>query len=537
MAALLALMDPGDLWIGGRFTTLVVGLWETSVASALVLAGLALVPRCLRSAGVGLSLLCGAFLGAAVLFTPLALIMLASAGPAWLVAWLVSRPRPTLQATARALFLALLSAAAVCSFWLVPFLMGSAERMVPGLGPLPASEVWAHLLDGSLLVSPPVLTWIALVGLGMLLVRREPFGVFVALYVALVPVFTTAEVVGFLAPHADRVALDSLMLPRLLGLVRPLCFLACGHAVITLARSTQGALGRGRWPDRVYAGLVAVLLGGAFAWWAWGIPAFLRLPLPGILEERPRDHFERALDAARPLVGPDDRLALFTNRDQPHSPDPELLLGPVALRGIKAHMMNGYPASMATFRFQAWDLEALGRLGVTAVISRGRPPASLRSVPVVARFGDFEVLRVRSLPPVWLDGPGRASVVRWDGEEIAVRVEGSPPGHHLHLVLTYTNLWRQADGRPVEPDPWKVQAATEGCAWISRVPARNGLVVLHYAEAPGQRLGRGLSLGILGVLALVLVIPRLGGWHRTGRSEPRSGSDEPSDEASRSSAT
>lgn len=499
VAALLALVDPGDVWTGGRSSTLGVGLWETSVACALVVAGLGLVPGCVRRGPGWTAAACGALLGVAVLFTPLSLVMLAVSLPAWALAFLAARPRPRLRDVVRPLPVVVLSALAICGFWLVPFLTTSIYRSVPGVPPSTSAEVWAHVMDGTLLVSPALFTGIALCGLGMLLGRRDPFSLFVALYVPLVLFGTTAEVVGLLAPAGRSV--DALMLPRLVGPVRLLCFVAFGYAVAAVARGAGRTLGRG-W-GRAGAVVLALLLGSMARPGLQAVLDVLHQPLPVGLEAGERQDLDRALDAAAPLVGTEGRLALY---EEPHAPCGEVMLGPVALRGMKVHLMKEYPASMFAGRFFAGDPEPLGRLGVTALLSNGPPPLDLAALPRVGRFGQFELRRVQPRPRAWLDGPGHTRVVRWTREEIAVEVTGSRPGDHLDLMLTWHGQWRQADGQPTEPFQWKVRSDPQHFAWLSRLPARDGLVVLRYVAGPEQHVGLGVSLACL--LGLVLMLRR-----------------------------
>ncbi len=500
LAGLFALLDPGGWWVGGHEFTVKVGVWPAAPAASLVLLALALVPAAVRSGSVRRLAVPGLLIGAGVLFHPLALLLALAALPAMALALALEEPRLPLACLTRGGAMVALAALAVCAFWLVPFLLASPFRANLPFPPPRWTETWRLLVDARLLRQPPLWFGVTLCGLLLLAARGDAFSRFAALFAPGAVVLATRECLEMLqlaGGPAGRWALN-LQLERLYFLVRPIGFMAAGHALATLfppaLRLVRGGGRRAGAARLAAAGVTALLL----VFPRVQILGWPAVAVPQDLSPADRHHLARALDEARVLVEPGQRLALSGN------PYDHALLGPAALRGFKVEKLGAVASTTYRTAFDSdsperlWTPEMLARTGATALLARRAAPAAFAHFPLVGRFGPFELRRVPPAPRVWIDGgPGQASVLSWDDELIRVEVRGAGQGQgggELRLMLGFYDAWRSADGAQPVPFDWRGQALTS-------LPARDGVVELAYHKPPREWLGLAISIMALAALA------------------------------------
>jgi hypothetical protein len=495
VAGLITLVDPGDFSIGGYSFSVNWGCWPCAAAGSGTLVAVALLPGALQRGTVRALAPVGILLGASVMFHPVALLLAVAIAPLVLLAAVTSEAPLPFKLLVQRLAIVVLGAIAACAFWVIPFL--EAERLF-GIhemhwAPFRSADIWGALWDGSL-YKLGLWQGAALCGLLLLARRADLFARLVVIAVPALIVLSTGDALVYLRvryAHGQS-PIDIMQLQRLCYLIRPLSFVAAAYALVTVAPSLRAWKGIGwrRMTLRVLAGLLAiffVLLPGA------------RLPVgDAIVDElSPMQHdaLERALDAAKPLVGANDRLALYCSGANDHT-----LVGPAALRGFKIAKIGYMPQTQ--FKNQLWsdDPTALARAQVTAVLSRGPVSPSLAPFRLVGRYGEYEVRALQRLPRAWIEeGPGEVEVLEWGDRQIRVSVHGAGPRSRLRLMLGYYDAWRQANGAKLAP--YDFRGLT-----MSTLPVTDGVVTLRFRTQ--ARDWAGLILSLLGFAALALLDAR-----------------------------
>lgn len=519
LAGMLALIDPGELWYGGHLSFFQVGLWETSVAAALVMLGLATAVSATQQGRRGLLLATGGLLGCATLFTPLALVMLALALPVFVLA-LRSTPSPVEpRRLVGGLGLMLVALLAVSSYWLVPYLCENEAGKVPGLAPITARDMWEQLAHGKLLGQPGLWTGVIVCGWLSLAGRSDAFSRMLTGLLPWTLVMTAHETVNLVVQNQPtrEIIAAGMLLPRLVTLLR---LLGCAMAGFLLARLCEEALGpwvnkkRGTRLPWTYGFVMLALLA------VIGRAGLINAPgwtpqLPQDLSLQDRSDAEQALTTAAGLDAfRQGRIALYDyGRGQRTG-----LLGLAALHGVKAHLLADYGASMAPNRFYSDDLTTLRRLGVTSLVGRGRLPASLQTLKPTAQHGDFVVYRLEPLPRAWTEGKGSVEVVTWNDERISLRLRDVSANSPVLLMLSHSPAWRSSRGQSLAPFPCQVRQDPPFHTFLSRFSLEElGMTVLagqvtdiefRYLGTASERWGR-----IVGLLALATCLLVLGWEH------------------------
>jgi hypothetical protein len=495
LAGLFALLDPGGKIVGGWFWAVASGVWPSSAASACFLVALALLPGALATGGLRALAAPGSLVGVGMLFHPVVIVLGLYACVPMAVALLSSErtvpPAVLLARTAAVGGVAL----AVSAFWLVPMLAARPYTIDFVYAPPSSNTLWTSLVDGTALQQPPLWLGVSLCGLLMIARRRDPFSRFIILFVPLALVLSTVEGLSLVGLYTGgrRTVVDFLQVKRVHLLVRPLCFIAAGHALASLVEAIASRRRAPRdWRARLPAAYLGALGALAVALPGVHVPGWPERPAPSDMPEEERAVLTALLEELRPLVGPGERVALYA---QGH----HFLLGPAALHGFKVLKLGFTPATLFKNR-PAQDAEALGRVGATVLITWGPTPEPLAHLDLIGSVESFEVREIPKLPRAWIEeGPGTARVLSWEDELIRVEVEGAEPPSRLRLMLGYHEGWRERSGLPVS-------AIDRLGTGMTTLPARDGEIVLEYRRVASQWVGLGASA--LGMGSLVALLAR-----------------------------
>ncbi|MDD5308988.1 MAG: hypothetical protein PHU25_16870 [Deltaproteobacteria bacterium] len=155
-----------------------------------------------------------------------------------------------------------------------------------------------------------------------------------------------------------------------------------------------------------------------------------------------------------------------------------------------AHM---WPADSGIIKLFLTKPLALENLHVRWIVSLTEWPGR-SDLTLVRRFGEVRIYSVKwgEEPPVRVVGGGRAKLVRWSDEEVAVDVEGAAPGSRLRFPIAYFYPWRAYhDGEEIPISragilPWVRQI-------LITTPARDGRTVLRYERPVRERAANWVS--------------------------------------------
>jgi hypothetical protein len=478
-------LDPGALWVGGRFFVLELGVWPFALSAFLVAGALAILPAVLARPTLPRLAALAVLVALAVLAHPFAVVMLGLLGPTR--AALVPAPlrtRPGILASLVSGAFGFLLAA----WWLLPFAAraGGVERW-------PADGIHGHealhlLATGAVFRGAPagLLPW-ALLGTvaGLRTSRRS--GV---LWAAL-----AAGTIWFLT-------LEPLWPGRLVGLLENAQWVRLQIA--------------GRWLFFGLAGLGAVMLARGLARAAsWrtvlagtGLVACTVAMVLG--DRQPRMHLRACWpeaddavlrDIGRSLAQGSGRVALYSADTNHHC-----LLRLVPWAGRPYIKLGFTPADTVEDKFWTLDPTILARIGVTAVVSDGGWPAALAALPLVQRQGRFSVRGISPLPRAESLTPGAdAQVVSADEERLLLRVSGPPGPVRVRLYVTSDVGWEATQGD--RPLPLLDEHLGEGRLLTFR--AEPGPVELHHRRSLADRVAPWISWAAFLVLGSALTLEAL----------------------------
>ena len=207
----------------------------------------------------------------------------------------------------------------------------------------------------------------------------------------------------------------------------------------------------------------------------------------------------RLLRESRPRMG-QGRVALYNPSDHRHC----LLLAVPWLE--RPFFKVGYtPATVFGGKFSTQDPRMLGHLGVTAVLMDAPASGPLAGLPVLARWGRFEVRKVRPLPRVSTSTPGAAAeVLSWEDEAVRLRLAG-PESTEVLLWMGWAPEWEATREGQVVP----LELALVEGARLMKLRAGPGEVVLRFGSSRGARPAALLSvLTVVAVAWVALSRPR-----------------------------
>ena len=479
-------VDQGDLWVGGRFFFLELGVWPFVLSAFLAMGAIALIPPLLLHPTAGRILATAVLVGLSVLAHPFGLVLLALVGGsrAFSLRTLVRTRRWVAAVAAAALGLLL------AAWWLVPFMLRAG-----GVENWPADGVWGrealHLLAvGAVFRGAPagLLPWAALGALVAL--RHRGAGLRWALGLTILLWLVTWEP---LWPRWARPVLEGGQWVRLQIAGRWLFFALAAVGALTLLRTPA----RGAIPRRLIAA-AALVAASVFM-----VRLDHRRAAPGLgpCWSTSDDADLRAL--ASDLRRGAGRLALYAPDENRHC-----ILRAVPWAGRPYVKLGFTPADTFADKFWTVDPLLLQRIGVTAVLSDGPPPPSLGSAPLVQRRGRFEVHLLPELSRVESLSPGETvEVVAWTDERILLRVAGTQSEIPLRLYVTASPRWEAYEGGRRVP----LRTVSIGGGRFLELIARPGLVDIQFSPSIAERASALVSLiSLLALIPLGLVSIRRG---------------------------
>lgn len=505
VAGAMALFDPGSWGVGGYAFTTDIGVWPSAVSIVLGSVALALLPRAALAGTFRAALLPGALFGVAVLFHPATVVVTGFATPFLVFAMAIAYDPPPWRAMARVAGRVAVVALAICAFWFVPFVaQGRYVYHAPHIT-WPSASMWTALIDGYAFHQAGMFEGATICGLLMLARRRDVFSRLVVVFVPVALVVLTIDALKLLhlLGHPPDFFAARFQPERILYLARIFAMIAAAFALVVLApRAAKFTDAPG-----IRGHALRLVLGATLA---------LALVLPGArvpglpmtpqgLDRADRADVERALDAAVPLLH-GGRLALFSE------PGDHTLVGPAAARDVPIEKLGTSASTMFATQFLTtdnvlWsDVTMLQRTGASVVLSKGAPPAWFGALPLVGRFGKYEVHTIDPLPRAWMHGPGSVRVVSWSDERVELDVTGSGGEGAVRLMMGYYDAWHAEGGGPVRRFVWHDQALAE-------VPARDGRIVLAYRRPASEWIGLGVSAAFAIAAAILFARDRRSARH------------------------
>ncbi|WP_043396959.1 hypothetical protein [Archangium violaceum] len=488
-------VDRGGTYAGGRHWYLDMGVWPFGASVALVLAALARLPDSLVRGGRGAALVPGVLLGLALLAHPFALVLFfPMAALQVAVFWReagggLHAPRRWLAVSALGLGLA--------AWWLLPFLLRGSQAEHVGAMPQSLGRLWSGVWGGELVPGLP--GWVgplAVVGSGVAWWKGGSRGRWLVLATWGALLLTTEAPYWLLGLEKHR-AIEGVQVVRFRAVGR--LFLV-GLAVLSVRELAHALRARRGWE----AGVLGLLLCAGLGVWRLrgGDP-------PGGTSEPPKRFqcytAEEEAGLARLLreSGPrmaQGRVALYNPSAHHHC----LLLAVPWLE--RPFFKVGYtPATVFGGKFSTLEPRMLGHLGVTAVLMDAPAEGPLAGLPVLARWGRFEVREVRQLPRVNASTPDAAAeVLSWEDEAVRLRLSG-PGSTGVLLWMGWAPEWEAThEGQAVPLEPALVEGAR-----LMTLHADPGEVVLRFGASRGARPAALLSvLTVLVVAWAALSRPR-----------------------------
>lgn len=468
LAGALVLADVGQYREGGWIYTVTYGVWPQTLATALSWWGLAALHRALRAqAGARELARAGALLGAAVLAHPMTLPVAALAGGVIVAVALADRRRSAAPGSAasepgpvgvtlwRAGVVAAL-ALGLAAWWLVPMLAHRGWMASYGwLGP-PLRAMVHRALAGQLADHvPATVTALALVGIGIAILRRDPGLRAVAATFLALWLLASADLYWTLRLDHLSAGFQHIQYQRFLASAKPGAFLLAAAAVEALWRAFPRGASDGR-ARRALRGLARAVAVGAVVYGGAqqvrlarenrvGRPQIRRFP----------GHPQRDADYGALLRWMGARWAerdgffRFVARAPRNA---HWFMDAPALAGTPVYKVGFTPGDNFVHKPESARPEVLRALGARYVFSLrpGRPAAS-----EVARMGDFAVFPAPRPPrPVaWLDGPGTLELTQADplAGPIRGRVEGAGDGSRLVFAVAGYPRWELRQAGQVVP--------------------------------------------------------------------------------------
>lgn len=497
IAALCWVLDPGGWEEGGWLYFVQFGVWGQSLGMALFLAGLSRTLSWMETGARRHLGSAGLLFGVGLLCHPTNLLLAAGGLPLLVLA--AGRGRP--EEPSRAVLAMLLGLAVGACFWL-PFLDRAGYTLNIGfLGPDPTKVLSWTLGGGPFTEWEPPMGYLAVLGCGLALARRQGDAAFIAaMYLALLAA-AGGVLTHTLHLHELMPSLSNINFGRLSIAAKSFGFLMIGLAVQTglgWLRGWRAPAAR----DQARAGLglvAAVWMGLVLVAWALRAPEALRnLTFP--------DEWPEWSDYQAYLRWSAEQQRTCTDFYRVAH-----LLAPHDHRLMAAPMVNhtpllkiGYtPASMYAARADKDVTDTLERASVRFVLTdevKTDPRLAL-----VQTFGRLRVYELKDYSPsrVSLYGGGVLEVRRFDEEAIVLEVRGADPSGRVVLHMGNFPRW-VATINGVETPTQNVPLWKGGPNYGLGLPARNGVVVLRYQARGVDLAGAWLSAAGLGLAAGLL---------------------------------
>lgn len=478
-------LDPGALWVGGRFFTLELGVWPFALSAFLVVGALAMLPAVLARPTLPRMAALAVVVALALLAHPFALVMLGLLGPTR-VALMPGplRSRPGILASLASVALGLLLAA----WWLLPFASRAA-----GVERWPADGIYGrealHLLaTGAVFRGAPagLLPWALLGTVAGLRTPRRSGVLWAALVAGTIWVVTLEP----LWPGQLRGLLENAQWVRLQMVGRWLFFGLAGLGVVMLLRGLARAAS---WRT-VMAGTVLV---------ACTVAMVRRDGQPGMHLGAcwPKADDVALEEIGHSLAQGSGRVALYSADINHHC-----MLRLVPWAGRPYIKLGFTPADTVAEKFWTLEPTLLARAGVTAVVSDGDWPAALADLPLVQRLGRFSVRRISPLSRAESLTPGAdAQVVSADERRLLLRVSGPPGPVRVRLYVTSDPGWEAMQGG--RRLPLLDEGLGEGRFLTLRTDP--GLVELRHRRSIADRVAPWISWTALLVLVGALAVEAL----------------------------
>ncbi len=510
VGAMLLMADPGFTREGGWIYTVWFGVWPQAFATSLLWLGMAELALASRvrlqpsehdepderepfdepAARARLTrhvALAGLWLGGALLAHPMTMLVLAMAGPLFVLV-VGPRSRLGLRHTAAAAAIAAGLAVLLSAWWLLPMLehrgwMASYGWLFAGLDPL-LEQARQGVLTRAM---APIIGYAALVGLALAAIRGDGPLRFAALLTVLMWLLATTEAFWELRLDHLSEGFTHVQYQRFLIAAKPGLFLMVGAVLASLVQLGQWLFRLGRAPER--SGVNGKLLLGSAA-----LPVALAAWAAVLLVTGARAQAEdeqlamfRPIQVARhperPELDADVReLAAWLDERLAEDPSPwrvaviaqrnsHWFMDLTVLSPVRLYKPGFTPGDNFVHKPESRHRAVLDALGVRYEIRLQRGDRPQRHE--VARFGDLRVLERPGVEPrlAHLEGPGE--LISVDGEFASGRVRAvvSGSGEGTRLVF-------HTGGYP----RWRVHMDGERLDWFE-VPVWGDVA----AATPDQR--------------------------------------------------
>jgi hypothetical protein len=509
LAAVLFIADPGAWAEGGWEWYVTYGVWPVTLAMSFTLLSLTKLEDVLVKGRRRDVLWCAVFVLASLVTHLLPLVVYPIAITLLLLDHVLRRggfPRGGLARVAAAMSLG----AGLAAFQIVPMLSRSSMTRDLGVAGISLDELGRRIVELRVFENFwPLLAVLGMAGALAVLRRRLPGSAFFASAVGVFVVLSSDVLVSKL--HLERVmpGIVKIEARRMLLVAKLFWFVLAAAAVVALVRPVgawaANSVKDQRWRRSPWQVAVALALLGAVV-----------VPLgKPVLKHLYNTQVDKQIQTKRTTAFWYD-LASFcswSRAEREGTKDFYRIAYALPMHdhlSMLASVFNntmaykvGYTPAQEFLNFPTTDEPELYRaMSVKYVVSDHALPASLFTS--VVTFGVLSVYRFNdySPTPFTLTGPGAAEVVRFDDEEIRIRLHGTEPTSRLKLhVASYSRWEARANGTLVAIDTVPVYGLEYPI--LMEVPAIDGELVLRYVRRPADWLGLFLTLGAIALAGFV----------------------------------
>ncbi len=507
LAALFFLLDRGYYREGGWNYTVWWGVWPQILCLAFIFFSFSRLDEVVKR-GSAKDYLLGAFcIGYAILCHPVSVVYFGLALPIYLAARLLSTEEKRGLVLARVLGVFALGGM-LAAYWVLPYTAKGSWMVKIGELWKSLPELAQGLIQGNIFtnVTPP-LVWLGLLGAAVAAWRRSYPGIF--LFGLAASLLFISSSTAFEKLHLAEIspAFNQIQFQRLPIISKTCLFLLGGYALQVFFAHHQ------KWHFQWKRYALALLLAFAVAPFvepvlqSWGKTYGAELGRMTRSKDFPQwQDYQEFLAWSKDLKKkePEFFRIAYVGPYNNHF----FAAAPV-YNGIPAYKVGYTPCTTFKNKPDLGDPELYRVLSVKYVVANGYPGQG--NLKLVKRFGSITVHQNLGYSPkrYTLEGPGRVEVLRFDREQMKMRVSGA--SKHSKLIIhraNYANWQASVDGETL---PIKTTALGAHEHFIG-VAAKNGVIDVRYtwpAVNIFASLASWLAVGILIFIIACRFSPKL----------------------------